>query len=290
MNSPTSRREFLMSMGLFTISACVPSCGPKPNKTLTVQSHTGSASGVLDNVHIISGNSEAMMVDAHVVKPDAQAVADSLKQTGKLLKYVFITHAHPDHYAGLQIIKEKFPDTKIIATPSVVQDITATGSFALQAVQQKYGDLAATQLIIPESYSNSTLSLDGNEIRIIEYVGGEASHQAAVYIPKGFISGDLVYNHVHLMLAEKQPDQWISILDKIPAVGEIETIYVGHGANVKGLSILGEMKDYLNFFKSAVATSKTADEARAQIMAKYPDYKSDDYLLVRSVGAYFPPV
>jgi glyoxylase-like metal-dependent hydrolase (beta-lactamase superfamily II) len=294
MNSPMPRREFLRDVGLLAISAGILSIHTGCAGTgvaLALQSHTGSASGVFDNTHIISGRGELIVVDAHVIKPDAQALADVVKQTGKTLKYVFITHPHPDHYAGLQVIKERFPDARIIATPSVVKDITATGSFALQAVQQKYGELAATQLILPESYDNPTLSLEGNEIRIVEYVGGEAGHQAALYVPgaRAFISGDLVYNHVHLLLAEKQPDEWINTLNKIPEVGEIETLYAGHGANAKGLSLLAEMKEYINFFKATVAGSATADEARAKMVARYPDYRSADYLLVRSVGAYFPP-
>jgi len=294
MTKLTSRRSFLELTGLFGLSIVVPGCFSACKRTpgpLTLESHTANVSGVFDNVHVILGEREIILVDAHVTKPDAQAVVDRIKQTAKSLKHVFITHPHPDHYAGLQVIREEFPNTSIIATPSVVSDINATGPFALKAVQDKYGDRAADKLVIPNSYSSAALNLEGNEIGIVEFQGGEASHQSALYInaAQAFISGDLVYNKVHPLLAEKQLDQYISNLDKIPSVGEIKNIYVGHGENTKGISILEEMKGYIRFFKDTVAGSKTAQDAINRIKARYPDYKSADYLLVRSVAAYYPP-
>lgn len=290
----TSRRSFLELSGLLSLSILTPAWFTACKRTgqFKLESHTGDASGVFDNVHAISGEREMILVDAHVIKPDAKTVVDRIKQSGKVLKQVFITHPHPDHYAGLEVIAEQFPNASIIATPSVVSDITATGPFALKAVQDKYGDKAASKLVIPSNYNSLALNLEGSEIKIIEFQGGEAAHQAALYLAeeKAFIAGDLVYDKVHPLLAEKQLDQYIANLDKIRSVGDIQDIYVGHGQNARGVSILEEMKTYIRFFEDTVAGSKTAQEAIGKITQRYPDYKSADYLLVRSVAAYFPPV
>ncbi|WP_338402821.1 MBL fold metallo-hydrolase, partial [Pantoea agglomerans] len=38
------------------------------------------------------------------------------------LKRIFITHLHPDHFLGLEVIKSVFPDAEIFSYKQVAED------------------------------------------------------------------------------------------------------------------------------------------------------------------------
>ena len=72
---------------------------------------------------IILGNNDAALVDAQWTLANGHRVAAEILEAGKNLKYIYVTHAHPDHYFGLGPITEAFPEAKVIALPSVARVI-----------------------------------------------------------------------------------------------------------------------------------------------------------------------
>ncbi len=257
--------------------------------TLNVIHHLDGKSGVLENAVLIAGDREAMLVDAHVIRPAAQKLAALIKKGGWRLKQIYISHPHPDHFGGLQVLRDEFRHTPILAAPEVAATIAAQGAFMLDLVKQKYGPLACEELVVPESCQDSSLRIDREEVQLLQYAGGEASHQTAFYIPRArtLVAGDLVYNRVHLFLTGKQPGMWLRHLEEIPTGRSIRSVFGGHGEFPVDTSIFDELRTYICFFIAAVESSKTAQEAIGRIAREYPHYRSADYLLVHSVGAYF---
>lgn len=49
---------------------------------------------------IVSGEHDAVLIDAQFTRSDAQGLAEKIKATGKNLTTVYVTHGHPDHYWG----------------------------------------------------------------------------------------------------------------------------------------------------------------------------------------------
>ena len=78
------------------------SCTSTP--PLTIQTFTSPPEIVAVNSHLISGATDAILVDAQLFRADADQVVAMVKASGKKLTTIFITHAHPDHYAGLDVI------------------------------------------------------------------------------------------------------------------------------------------------------------------------------------------
>ena len=68
----------------------------------------------MSNSHIILGKKEAILIDAQFNVEDAQNVVDLILQSGRKLSKIIITHPHPDHYYGLQVIGAKFWDAEIV--------------------------------------------------------------------------------------------------------------------------------------------------------------------------------
>ena len=64
---------------------------------------------------IIYGNKDAMLVDAQFTIANAHRLLAELIELNKNVKYVFLTHLHPDHYLGLEVIMQRYPDAEVIA-------------------------------------------------------------------------------------------------------------------------------------------------------------------------------
>jgi glyoxylase-like metal-dependent hydrolase (beta-lactamase superfamily II) len=83
----------------------------------------GSAAALSPNCAFISGEQDAILIDVQFVLDEARELAERIKESGKQLKAVFITHAHPDHYGGMGEIQAAFPDTPILARQGVIDGI-----------------------------------------------------------------------------------------------------------------------------------------------------------------------
>ena len=75
------------------------------------------------NSVIIERAHEVMLVDAQLTKTGAERVLQEIKETKKPLSIIYITHEHADHFLGLEVFKEAYPNVRIIANSSVVDRI-----------------------------------------------------------------------------------------------------------------------------------------------------------------------
>jgi glyoxylase-like metal-dependent hydrolase (beta-lactamase superfamily II) len=242
--------------------------------SISIKTYTASDAGFAVNSHLILGEKEAILVDAQFTRSEARKVADMIRESRRELKAIFITHGHPDHYLGLEILKKEFPEAKVLATKGVADYIQKTGSDYIAKWKPAYGNDLADSFVIPQATEAHYLDLDGEQIRIMELGPGESESAAALYIPtlKTLISGDAVYNEVHLWLAENRPDGWLANLDKLSNLGEIDKVLPGHGSPA-GPKVLSEDKSYIQNFVKAILSSRAKEEALEKIKAQYPGYR-----------------
>ena len=70
---------------------------------------------------IITGPSEAVLVDTLYTPDDVERLGTAIEATGKRLTTIYITHAHFDHYVGLGALLERFPQARGVALAPVAQ-------------------------------------------------------------------------------------------------------------------------------------------------------------------------
>jgi glyoxylase-like metal-dependent hydrolase (beta-lactamase superfamily II) len=75
------------------------------------------------NSVILEGTHEVMLVDAQLTKTNAEKVLQEIRETKKPLSLIYITHEHADHFLGLEVFKEAYPEVRIIANPAVTDRI-----------------------------------------------------------------------------------------------------------------------------------------------------------------------
>lgn len=174
-----------------------------------------------------------------------------------------VSHAHPDHFMGLDVITERFPKARVVSTQNVVADIRADGPSMLSMLQGKLG---------PEALSQPALIVEGIKVDVLEFGECESKHIAAVYLPgsKSLLSADLVYNQAHLYLQERHLESWLARLDELEAFAKdrITTIHPGHG-EAAGLELIAQTRAYLQDFAEAVKTGD-AIAAEQRLLAKIP--------------------
>src|SRR5215470_8716805 len=104
-------------------ASSVAHADPKP---LTVSVYTASPGGFLVDSTLVTGEKDAILVDAQFTLADAHRLIGMILDSKKNLTTVYITHWHPDHYFGLAAIKQAFPNAKLVALPAAVAEIKKT--------------------------------------------------------------------------------------------------------------------------------------------------------------------
>src|SRR6266567_2708304 len=168
-----------------------------PIKTsLSIQQFTSSEAGAWSNSYLISGRSEAILFDVFMLRSDARQIVDGIMKSGKTLKTVMISHAHPDHFMGLDVIAERFPEAQVVSTQNVVTDIRTDGPWMFSMLQGKLGPERPTRLVLPKPLAEPVLAIEGTKLDVVEFGEGESKHIASVYIPgeRALLSADLVYD------------------------------------------------------------------------------------------------
>ncbi len=241
---------------------------------------TANEAGFHATSTLISGKTEAVLVDAQFTRSEARKLAATIKKSGKKLTTVFITHAHPDHHFGLEVILKEFPTAKAVTLPEVITELKAISPGKLAYWKGIYKDDLADAFIVPQALTKPEIILEGETLKIVTLKEGESEAAGVVYVPsaKTLIAGDVIFNGVHLWLAEGRPDSWLANLKKLKDVGPIDRIVSGHQKTeaVTGAELIGVNEAYIKDFQAILADAKAKKEgpeaAIARITAKYPEY------------------
>src|SRR5215467_6981258 len=72
---------------------------------------------------LIFGGREAVLVDSLMTVREATALADWVELHERRLTTIYITHGHGDHYLGLSVVLDRFPDAPAVATAGTVEQM-----------------------------------------------------------------------------------------------------------------------------------------------------------------------
>jgi glyoxylase-like metal-dependent hydrolase (beta-lactamase superfamily II) len=271
-----------------TLLAAVLVAVPAFAAPLKVTPIVGSPQGFFVTSTLVSGEKEAVLIDAAFTQADAHRVVAAVLDSGKKLTTVVVTHGHPDHYFGAAALKAAFPGVKVVARPDTIKDIERSLKPKLAYWGPLYGANLTDAQVVPEPLDGATLTLEGETLELRGNVQGDDAHNTFVWVPsaKAVIGGDTLYNGVHVWTAEtKAPARtaWLATLDTIEKL-KPELVVAGHKTpDAKDdASAITFTRDYLKAFDAAVKASKTANEALDKVKAKYPSAALD---VIARIGA-----
>jgi glyoxylase-like metal-dependent hydrolase (beta-lactamase superfamily II) len=262
---------------------------------LKVEVITGSEPGFLANSTIVSGQKEAILIDAQFTLADGKRVADAIKATGKTLTTVYVTHAHPDHYFGFAPVKEAFPSAKLVALPATVKEIQATWEGKVKQWKPMYKDAITATPVVPAPLAGTSLVLEGEQLEVVGGIQGDESQNSYVWIPslKAVIAGDVAYDQVYPWTAETSVEErkaWLGSLDRLAGMNPTMVV-PGHQKpeQKQDTGSLKFTKDYLLAFDEARATSKKPADLQEKMKTKYPSAALEVILKIGSEAAFKKP-
>jgi glyoxylase-like metal-dependent hydrolase (beta-lactamase superfamily II) len=124
--------------------------------------------GFNSNSTLIYGERDAILIDAFQRLSDTHRMVAEIILMRKNLTHIYVSHFHPDHHFGLQVLKNAFPEARIVALPSVVKDIVSTSSdkIELWAIDRFGPDDIPRKTTIPMPLDEPCLLLEGEEILV----------------------------------------------------------------------------------------------------------------------------
>src|SRR5258706_13647716 len=120
-------------------------------KQLSVETFTAVPEAFSVTSTLISGERDAILVDAQFALPQAALLAERIRATGKQLHAIYVTHWHPDHYFGLPAVLAEFPDARGVTLPENVDRIRASVAEKLAHWKPVVGDLIPDEPVIPQA-------------------------------------------------------------------------------------------------------------------------------------------
>lgn len=293
---------FPLALALLVVSLALPlyaqvplpsvsPIGKSTVRSLRVESYTSRDVAGMANSYLICGEKDALLFDVVQTRTDASRLADRVDASGKRLTTIYISHAHPDHFLGLDVLSTRFPNARIVALPEVAQDIKNSGPAILKLLQARWGSDGPERLVLPEPLDKDTILLEGTTLQVLRFDGGESAHLGALLISEtgDFFCGDLLYNRFHLFLREKHVNNWLATLDQFALTAKkqgILRIFPGHGKPTSR-DVIDTNRQYLRDFRQALTSGSRADVQKI-MLAKYPDYAMPGFLTRFTLDAYFP--
>lgn len=266
----------LTILTLFNMETQAQSFKTIETKNLKLQVYNASENSFGVASVIVSGKTDAVLIDAQFTLADAEKVAQEIKASGKKLTAIFVSHGDPDFYFGLEVFKKYFPEVTAYASPATVEHIKATAQKKLEVWGERLGKNITSNVILPQVLKGNSIELEGQKLEIIGLE--EFPNKTFVWIPsiKAVVGGINIFGTTfHLWMADAQTadarKSWISVLDKITAL-KPEIVIPAHANSNSPFDIaaVNHTKSYIQFYEEALKTNKTSEALITALKAKYP--------------------
>jgi glyoxylase-like metal-dependent hydrolase (beta-lactamase superfamily II) len=255
----------------------------------------GKATWPVTSVSLISGERDAVLIDALITFEEAERVVNWIRASGKNLTTIYITHGHGDHFFGLNTILAAFPAAKAFTAAAVVPfalgQVSAQGMGFWGAV---FPNQIPEQPIVPEALDGDVIDLEGEELRVITLDQADTSPSTIVHVPSlaAVIAGDVVYNGIHPWMADTNPHsrrKWLASIEQVEAL-DPKLVVAGHkrldGRDDDLAAIFSGTKGYVRDFERALSEGHSAQELVDKMMVLHGDL-GNPYTLWTAAHAMF---
>jgi glyoxylase-like metal-dependent hydrolase (beta-lactamase superfamily II) len=242
---------------------------------VSVSIYSSTEANASVNSYLLLGAKDAMLIDAQLVNSEAENLAKSIRASGHELTMIYITHGHPDHFLGLEVLHREFPNAKILALQRTALAKKPLFEQYKEPLNKFFPGDVASDVVVPEVFAGDSISFEGQEFKILEFEDGEHDFATVLYSPglRALFAADLAYHLVHPWLNNLKPDGVLAHVKALREMKDVDVYYPGHGAPMK-VADLDEYEQYVLSFLDMAKTAKDGNSLIAAVNAKYPHYKT----------------
>ncbi len=225
---------------------------------------------------LITGEAEALVVDAAFTRADGHRIAAAVLDSGKTLSDVIITAGDPDFYFGAEVLADAFPGVRFRAPADVIHHIQGTYDGKLKAWAHLGANLPTRLVDIQPLNQNPVVDGHALELHRASSQLGDRSWYLFDPEARAVVGGVLLFQGLHVWTADAATPQvrsaWITALDELEAL-QPTFVAAGHRTPdaATDLTAIRHTRDYLRFFETTVAEAPDAAAAEQALLAAYPD-------------------
>ncbi|MDZ5650279.1 MBL fold metallo-hydrolase [Nitrospirillum sp. BR 11828] len=227
---------------------------------------------------LLTGPTEALLIDGGFTYPDGRALAEAITATGKTLTTIYVSQSDPDYYFSLKPVRAAFPDAKVIAASDTIAAIKGNveKKLAVWGPQLKEnGPQTLADVVLPEAFDGPALTVDGETVEIVAAEGLANRRYLRVPALDAVFGGVLIFSGVHVWTADTQTKEaraaWVANLDRIAALTP-SVVVPGHldPQVATDLSAVAHTKAYLLAFEEELGKAADAAALKAAMEARFP--------------------
>jgi glyoxylase-like metal-dependent hydrolase (beta-lactamase superfamily II) len=241
---------------------------------------------------MIEGPKAIVIFDGQLLLPYADEVASYAETLGKPIDRIILSHAHTDHWGGLQVLTERFTDARVFALDGIADQVRARGPARLDGLRRAYGDRATTKVTVPtETITEGPQRIDGVTYDFRRFVDAESDLQLAVLLPeqKMLMAFDLVFSpNQHAFTGANHFDHWLIVLESLRALQGYDRIIIGHDTPVDRFAIDSTMT-YVKRAKEIHAASAGAKTYSENLKAAFPNLQVARFVDLSASYLYAAP-
>jgi glyoxylase-like metal-dependent hydrolase (beta-lactamase superfamily II) len=249
----------------------------RPGLTREVPGGAPSLMWVASSSTLLYGERDAVLVDTFLTVEQGRALVDAVVACEKNLTTIYVTHAHGDHFFGLGVLLARFPQARAVALPQVVRGMARqVGADGLARWRAAFPGQLPERTPIADVLEGDAIDLEGHRLVPLALGHTDAPSSTCLHVPSLdlVVAGDVVYDGIHLYLAETTPAsrrEWIDALATIDAL-EPRVVIAGHKLPDGDDSPrhVGETRQYLEDFSRLVESTASARELFDAMLARYP--------------------
>ena len=230
------------------------------------------------NSHWFQTDAGVVLIDAQRLLPEAERALAHLRATTALpVVAIVISHAHTDHYGGLPVWMEAFPEAQVYTDRATLASIREDGRGFIAARGERHGDRFATQAALDEAVARAIVVEGGERLEIGDaalifdvLAASEAESHLVTEVEgeRTAFVGDLV-NVGTPAVPFEDIDAWLMQLDALEARFDPgDRLYIGHGPAPTDPAEIAEQRRYLEALRSGVSDALeddgTLDTAEAE--------------------------
>jgi len=245
------------------------------------------------NAYIIETRNALVVVDTMMINSDAILLRQHIDSINKPLIAVIITHGHPDHYNGTDIVIKGVNKVPVISTKGVRDCIQDTVDSKEVKWKPYFGQDWPEHKILPNQLvkDGEIVSLDGLDYRFRDLDAAESSsdlfftlggNHSVVFI------GDVVFNNMHGFMNDGNSTKWLQVLHQLlTELADVKQLYTGHGVPGNTYQLVQAQIEYIGHYRSNLLTMMSdnqllndeQEQSFEQLMVEnYPEYQLASFI------------
>ncbi len=229
---------------------------------------------------LIYGSDRAVLTDPGMTEDQARAIGDWVAGKGRDLSDIFVTHGHGDHWFAAGLLADRF-GARVVASAGTIEQMHASVATRPLLWDKVYpGGMIPPSPVTAVTVPGNQFDVEGHELRIVEVGDTDSADSSVLHVPELdlVVAGDVIYNGVHMYLAQSVVvggfGPWQAAIDKVEALRP-RHIVCGHQNKLldddAGRTI-AQTRRYLDHADELLRTADTAVGFFNAMVRRYPNH------------------